>query len=263
MFPYSDFNARKIIGQAFSRYQEKVPTRILLLGDGRGGAASNVIAPGERDYLWARENSLIATNSSKYFPILNLGKVQPLPGLRVVSGYDPLSQYPNEEQILGIYQTEPVGIAARVTNTGALSAAHDNWRLLSYTTARFDSASMFDSGAAFSSRLTATTPGTYKIGCNVVWASNATGYRLLMIRRNSNQSATGGSVIATDARMSISGTSASVLNMGQSIEVASRLDIGDYVEAFVRQSSGGTLNVQSLDQHSPEMWLVRIEQNLV
>ena len=92
--------ARRIYREAMAQYQERIPRRTALLGDGRGTAASNVLVPGRDDYVFARDD----VNSTRFFQVLNQGAVQPAANLPVYIGF-PLpgsSKTRDEEQVLGI-----------------------------------------------------------------------------------------------------------------------------------------------------------------
>ena len=103
-----------------NRLQERRPVRFALTGDGRGNATSNLIVPANDNYYYARELS----DNTRYFPVLNRGKVGPYINLPVVIGYDDIE--PEREQILGInYDALPDGFSAsRIYTIGIHAYQH-------------------------------------------------------------------------------------------------------------------------------------------
>lgn len=81
-------------------------------------------------------------------------------------------------------------------------------------------------------RYVVQTAGTWRITANVPWATNAAGKRELFIRVNG----------ATDWSSSAI-TAGSNVSLGMSVTDNIPLNVGDYVEAVVWQSSGAALNV--------------------
>lgn len=99
-------------------------------------------------------------------------------------------------------------------------------------------AEVFDQGGCHStssntSRLTAPVAGTYLVTATVNWAANATGSRVLILR-------VGGTTAV--ARVECAAASGTVREVQQVSHVL-KLTAGQYVEAVVYQSSGGSLDV--------------------
>src|SRR3990167_8409018 len=92
-------DARRAYRDALSKYQERTPSRVAVLGDGRGTATSNVLVPGRPDYVYARDD----VTSTRFFQVLNQGAVQPAANLPVYVGYPfPTGTGSDEEQVIRI-----------------------------------------------------------------------------------------------------------------------------------------------------------------
>lgn len=87
-----------------------------------------------------------------------------------------------------------------------------------------------------SSRYTVQTAGKYRIYADVEWGSSSAGTRDISIRLNG---------VATDLIMNHWGGSLPAANHGQFLAgiVPTSLIVGDYIELFVAQSSGGSISV--------------------
>jgi hypothetical protein len=83
-------------------------------------------------------------------------------------------------------------------------------------------------------RITFTHGGTYRLSANLAWAANGTGARWAMIQLNGT-----GKVLAED---SVSGFSSGD-NPSLSLSCDYLASAADYVELYVLQNSGGTLNL--------------------
>lgn len=83
------------------------------------------------------------------------------------------------------------------------------------------------------SRVTANTAGLYTVNVAVLFAANATGRRAVDLRVN------GTTTLNIDGRMTVT-TGNSMAVTGQRLLA---LEVGDYVECMVLQTSGGALNV--------------------
>lgn len=86
------------------------------------------------------------------------------------------------------------------------------------------------------SRVVATTAGLYLVTTSIYFAANATGYREVMLRKNSAGSSSGGTLI-DQFRMPATPTGSGYCGGGKRVRLAAT----DYVEAFVTQTSGGSL----------------------
>jgi len=90
-------------------------------------------------------------------------------------------------------------------------------------------------------RVTINTAGLYRIVANGNWAVNATGTRMLQVRKNSADSNVGGTQLFVRRMAAATAGGSSALNV--SFEV--RLAANDYLELFTFQDSGGTLDVNA------------------
>jgi len=136
--------------------------------------------------------------------------------------------------------------AARVYRTTAQSISNAVANGVGFDAERFDTDNIHDV-VTNSTRLTCRTAGKYLIGCNIEWNPNATGERILWIYLN------GGTPIA-EARGPNNGATAVV---GQIATVLQDMAVGDFVEIYVYQNSGGALNLLSTPNYSPEFWMIR------
>lgn len=143
-----------------------------------------------------------------------------------------LERSPSGDGTFGTRQigTLPVCFAYRSTTqsigTGAFAS-------LSLDSELIDTDTMHDT-VTNPSRVTATTAGTYVIVAGVSFAFNATGQRAIRVSKNG---LSGG--LVEDARQAITTGSA---NTSCTTSVIASLAVGDYLEAFVYQDSGGALN---------------------
>lgn len=129
---------------------------------------------------------------------------------------------------------------ARVFHNANQSIATGVATALAFNSERWDSDIIHDN-VTNNSRLTAKTKGLYQIELSMEWASNATGQRQVFIQAN------GTTPIAT---LRMDAAAASTTQM--SISTQYRLNVNDFVEAFVFQNSGGNLDVTTNAQFSPE-----------
>lgn len=95
------------------------------------------------------------------------------------------------------------------------------------------------------SRVSVQTDGRYQIRAQAQWQANGTGYRSIMVRKNSGGSVTGGSYCWLDNR-SVA-TSGDVSQAGGTF--TQLVVTGDYFEAFVFQNSGGGLLLDTSGFH--------------
>jgi len=86
-------------------------------------------------------------------------------------------------------------------------------------------------------RLTSNATGLYHVQAHIGFAANATGYRLLNIRKNAAGASGGGTSVAV-ARIAASPTLATQAYVAVDVQLNST----DYVELFVTQTSGGSLD---------------------
>lgn len=136
---------------------------------------------------------------------------------------------------------------ALVTYTSTQTSSTGVYILCAWDTETYDTDTIHDP-ATNNSRLTVRSAGLYNIWANVFWAGNATGARVVQVRKNSAGSSTGGTGLML-AEMKTAG-SALASNAFVTREVF--LAAGDYVETFAYQNSGGNLAVGTTNggQHS-------------
>jgi hypothetical protein len=94
------------------------------------------------------------------------------------------------------------------------------------------------------SRLRAPLDGLYEIGAGVEWPANNAGTRTLSVRAN------GAILLATDRVDAANG--AETL---QTVQTLARLDDGDFVQAVVRKTGGGSLTVDGASNYLSIAWL--------
>lgn len=86
-------------------------------------------------------------------------------------------------------------------------------------------------------RLYCRTAGKYEVAGQVQFNSNATGVRVAMIRLNAAGSYSGGTALVQNTQGALSGGSTSAACIPTEVELA----VGDYIELFGYQTSGGNL----------------------
>lgn len=106
--------------------------------------------------------------------------------------------------------------------------------------------------AVNNTRITFNTPGYYYVGGNVRWASAAAGVRqgIIMLSGGATQVASERVIVDTTA-----------LNVTINLGAVWKFVQGDYIELNVFQTSGGNLNVQTVNYDSPAMWAVMVERS--
>ena len=132
----------------------------------------------------------------------------------------------------------------RIYHAAPQNVANATATALSFAAERYDIGGMH-STSTNTSRITVPSgaAGVYSIGANVAYASNATGYRLTEIRVNGSTRI----ALTTIPGMSLD-------NLVVNLSCDYYLSVGDYVETFATQTSGGILAVVSGSAYSPEMW---------
>jgi hypothetical protein len=123
--------------------------------------------------------------------------------------------------------------AARVYNSASQSIPNNTDTVLAFDTELFDTDAMHDN-VNNNTRLTCKTAGNYLIIANVGFTSNATGFRKLYLKING--SINDGLVSA----MSVNGDQTFLAT-----SVLRSMAVNDYVEAYVKQTSGEPLNAVS------------------
>jgi hypothetical protein len=138
---------------------------------------------------------------------------------------------------------------ARVYHNTTQTNADSTTAALAFNSERYDTDAFHDN-ATNNSRLTVPSGqgGTYLITAHLEWDTNSTGYRSIGIRVN------GTDIIAIQRFTSLGGGFATP----QSVSTVYNLAVADYVEAIVRQNSGGTRTINNSANYSPEFTLQRI-----
>lgn len=137
--------------------------------------------------------------------------------------------------------------AARIYRTTNQAIANATLVALSPDTADFDSGSPSNFWSAGSpTRLTAPQAGKYTVGCSILWDSSTTGNRSVYVCKNG----TTGTRLAGEQMVA---NASGVLNLATTLNLAS----GDYIEFYVNQNSGGSVNVAGTEQIS-QMWIALV-----
>jgi hypothetical protein len=136
---------------------------------------------------------------------------------------------------------------AMVYRNSTQSIPDGQMEVISFSTELWDTDAIFDAGSP--TRLTCKTAGKYSISAHVAFASNTTGNRQVFIRKN------GTDYLAGDIRQAVqTGGTRTVF----AIETKEVLNVNDYVELIVFQTTGGSLNVDTLWNRSPNFGMQRI-----
>lgn len=136
------------------------------------------------------------------------------------------------------------------TNSAAISVIDSTFTVLTFDTNRFDqgTATAQHSTTVNTSRLTCQDAGIYLITGGVSFSPNSTGYRAIYFRVN------GSTYIAADKMVGLSSVDAT----DQSLVQTYKLNVSDYVELIVYQTSGSTLTVEHNPQFSPEFSMSKL-----
>jgi len=126
----------------------------------------------------------------------------------------------------------------KVYKTANQSIANSAWACLTWNAEAFDSDTMHDN-ATSNSRITFTTAGTYEVTLNCMWANSTAGIRNHSVEKNGTTTqGSGTTVIEPFATAPVGAT-----YNGVNATVTASFAAGDYIQAFVFQSSGGALNL--------------------
>ena len=151
-------------------------------------------------------------------------------------------------QLMEVGTTVPEGIGARVYNNANISIPDDTPTALTFNAERWDTDEIH-STVSNTSRLTCKTAGKYLIIGNIQWVSeDADTRRSVLIKINGTTY-----ISTTDSDSGANATSA------QNTTTIYDLAVDDYVELFVLQASGGSLNVRYNANMSPEFSMQLIE----
>lgn len=95
----------------------------------------------------------------------------------------------------------------------------------------------YHESATHPSRLTVPKTGLYQVGCSIVWDSSTTGSRAVYVVKNGTTSTR---LAGSDRNATASGA--------QSLSCTLSLTVSDYVEFYVYQDSGGSVNLVATEQ---------------
>lgn len=146
--------------------------------------------------------------------------------------------------VLGALSSLNVPPSAKVHRTTNQSINNATDTVITWETSAWNRGSMWNSGVN-PSRITAVRKGIHEGGATIRWATSASaGERYACARVNGNSL----------SRLGEQGVGyAGVVTLGFDIE--GDLNVGDYVEALVFQSTGGALNLTPTFTWSVSMWL--------
>lgn len=136
---------------------------------------------------------------------------------------------------------------ARVTHNANQAVANTTVVPLAFNTERYDTDSIHNT-VTNNSRLTCNTAGLYLITFSAEFASNAVGLRSIAPRFNG--------VNTWPSLAELPAVSGGTTKLWGS--TVWPLIVGDYVELVAYQSSGGSLNVLSTGNYSPEFGMVKV-----
>jgi hypothetical protein len=126
------------------------------------------------------------------------------------------------------FATKP---ACSAYNNADQAVATGGYVKLAFDSESFDTDTIHDNSTA-NSRLTAKTAGRYRITLHALFESNATGFRIAMIKLNDTSYPVSAPVNA------VNGQPTAIM-----VEALQGLAVNEFVEAAVYQNSGGDLNV--------------------
>jgi len=134
--------------------------------------------------------------------------------------------------------------SAKVTHSAVQSIPDTTSTALAFDTESWDFGGFHDN-LVNNSRLTIPRAGIYDFGAFVRFAANSVGQREVEIRLN------GSSALAEDRRNAL----ATATVIGVTVSGSHQFVVGDYVEVFVTQTSGGALNVNRTVGFDPAFWI--------
>jgi hypothetical protein len=137
------------------------------------------------------------------------------------------------EAMEDVFDTQPY---CSVQNNTTQSIATATWTVATFDTDNSDAYAMH-STSSNTSRIIAPAAGLYIVTAVFAFANNATGTRKAQLRKNSAGSSTGGTSLGHTG-----GAPQSGLQFFGSISAIVQLAASDYVEMFVYQDCGSSLN---------------------
>lgn len=198
-----------------------------VLGGSSGGSASPLTTKGDL-YTYDTAGARLPVGTDGY--LLTADSTQ-TKGLKWASG----STSVQAAQAARVYRTTNQSI-----NTATLTA-------FSPDTVDYDAGSPTAFWAGGNpTRLTAPQAGKYTVGATVVWDTSAVGTRAIYVVKNGVT----GTRLAGEDMNALSGAA---VNVSTTLNLAA----GDYVEFYVKQDSGGNLNVVPTEQLS-QMWIALV-----
>ncbi len=144
------------------------------------------------------------------------------------------------------WKRRPYNLGARVYNSTAKSIPSGSFVVITFDSERYDTDNIHDNSTN-NSRLTCKTAGVYLISFCGELPAASTGRAVAKIQVN------GGTNICM---MSNILTSLGPIRMNPSSIYT--LNVNDYVEVFVYQESGGTLNLAATSDYTPSFMMQRI-----
>lgn len=214
----------------------KVPDHAHTAANGPGGTLSGYVL----ESLLDAKGDLIAASADNTPAKVTVG----------ANGLVPMA---DSTQAAGLKYAQPglgTMVGAHVYHNAAQSLADNTDTALAFNSERLDSDAFHDT-VTNNPRLTVPTGkgGNYMIGAVVQFASNATGFRSIFLRKN------GTTGLAFTRTPAVSGV-VTVIALSTPGPVA--LAAGDYVEVLVKQNSGGALNADTAGDYSPEFGMVLV-----
>ena len=143
-------------------------------------------------------------------------------------------------------------INARVYHDTVQTISNSTWTALAFNSERFDTGGGATSGihhnSTNNSRLTIATAGVYTIWGGIEWVGNSSGsFRIMRITVNGSTEI---------AHQSQPGASA---GQRMSLSTIWSFSANDYVELFVFQNSGGSLNIPGDNNYSAEFAIAKLD----
>lgn len=135
---------------------------------------------------------------------------------------------------------------ARAYRSSNYSFSDSTWDAIPLGAETFDSNGLH-SNSSNTSRITAQVAGPYYVCAGVRWLSNSTGDRRAQIRKNAGGSSASGTRLAATTGRAATGE-VTELSLATIVE----LGVGDYVEVFGYQTSGGALSIEGGESYN---WL--------
>jgi hypothetical protein len=140
---------------------------------------------------------------------------------------------------------QPAAVAARVRRTSAQSIPNNTTTAISFSSARYDTATFWAAGNP--TRLTIPEDGLYAVTYTLRFATSSVGYCRAQVIVNA------ATAIAT---MTIPPNATLDTDLVGATQF--QLSAGDYIELYVRQASGGSLDIAAVASFSPEFSIAKI-----